>query len=135
MLPPEFRDIVIARCAEGRFILTTFDGCLVGFPLPDWEEFEAAISRVRNASRTLRNFRRLVIGGAEEVALDKQGRLRLSQAHRDYSGIDGEAELVGQLDRFELWSPGRFEADVAQAFDDIDAVSKELAESGIDLPL
>jgi MraZ protein len=132
MLPPEFREILLSRCAEGRFMLTNFDGCLVGFALPDWEGFEEKLNRLKNSSRELRNFRRLVIGGAEELVLDNQGRVRLSQAHRDYAGLDRDVELVGQLEKFEIWNPERFASTVEQ---DFDGVAEELAKSGIDIPL
>lgn len=132
MMPPEFRDIVVSSCAEGKFVCTTYDNCLVGFPLPVWEEFEYKISRLQSPSRKLRDFRRLVIGGAEELAVDKQGRVRLSKAHRDYAGLDGDAEIVGQLDKFEIWNPERFTALTEQDFSD---VADELADSGIDIPL
>lgn len=132
MLPPEFRDIVVSQCQTGRFVLTTYDDCLVGFPLPGWEEFEDKLARLKTPSRKVRNFKRLVIGGAEEVVLDKQGRVQLSAAHREYAGLDREAVLVGQLGKFEVWAPERFRSVVEQDFDD---VSEELAESGIDIPL
>ncbi len=132
MIPPEFRDLLVARCAEGRFVVTTYDSCLVGFPLPSWEEFEYKISKLKNSSRKLRDFRRLVIGGAEELVMDKQGRVRLSQAHRDYAGLERDAELVGQLEKFEIWSPDRLAAATEQDFSD---VADDLAESGVDVPL
>jgi len=132
MLPPEFREIVTSRSAEGKLMLTTFDGCLVGFPLPDWEEFEEKLNQLKNSSQVVRNFRRLVVGGAEELQLDNQGRVRLSQAHREYAGLGKDVELVGQLEKFEIWNPGRFASIVEQDFND---VAEELAKSGIDIPL
>ena len=36
MLPPEFRDALTAASADGTFVLTTYDGCLVGYPAPLW---------------------------------------------------------------------------------------------------
>lgn len=132
MLPPAFRDIVHARCAEGKFVATTYDGCLVGFPLPDWEEFEQGVLAIKSPSRKLRDFRRLVIGGAEELALDKQGRVLISQAHRDYAGLTKEVELIGQLQKFEIWNPARIAEIESQDFDD---VTTELEESGISIPL
>jgi len=132
MLPPEFRDVVFARCAEGKFMLTGYDDCLVGFPLPDWEEFEQQVLAIKNPSRRLRDFRRLVIGGAEELVLDKQGRVLLSQAHREYAKLDKDVELVGQLQKFEIWSPEQYMAIQNQSFDDVTA---ELEASGVDIPL
>ena len=32
MLPPEFRDALAAASADGAFVLTTYDGCLVSWP-------------------------------------------------------------------------------------------------------
>ena len=78
MLPPEFREILTSRSQAGRVVLTTYDGCVVAFPFPDWEEFEHKMNRIRNASRIIRDFRRLVLGGAEEITPYAQGRIRLS---------------------------------------------------------
>lgn len=133
MLPPEFREVVFSRSQEGMFVLTCYDGCLVGFPQPDWEEFEENLLKVKNASRKLRDFRRMVIGSAEQMTLDKQGRVLLSQAHRAYAELDDQAQLVGQLQKFEIWNPQKFASLIeAQDYDD---VTRELEESGIDIPL
>lgn len=129
MLPPEFREILLSRSAEGRVVLTSYDDCVVGFPLPDWEEFEHKLIRIKNAPRKVRDFRRLVLGGAESMSLDAQGRVRLSREQMLYAGIDREAMLVGQGPRFEIWSPERLEPVIAQNFDD---VAQSVADTGID---
>jgi MraZ protein len=129
MLPPEFRDILAARSAEGKAILTTYDGCVVAFPYPDWENFEDQINRIKNPLRPVRDFRRQVLGGAEETAPDPQGRIRLSRAHLEYAAIDRDAVIVGQGPRFEVWSPARLGPILEQAVDD---VAQALAETGLD---
>ncbi len=129
MLPPEFRDILLDRSEGGRLVLTTYDGCIVGFPWPDWVEFEEKINRVQNPARSVRDFRRLVVGGAEPMTADGQGRLRLSRDHMQYAGIGREAVLVGQGPRFELWDAARLNPVLAKDFDD---VAQSMAESGID---
>jgi MraZ protein len=129
MLPPEFREILLLRSAEAKVVLTTYDGCIVAFPLPDWEEFEQKINSVKNPSRDVRDFRRLVIGGAEEMAPDAQGRIRLSREHTTYAAIEGEATLVGQGPRFEIWSPQRLTPVLEKNYDD---VAQAIAETGID---
>lgn len=49
--------------------------------------------------------------GAESVQapVDKSGRICLPDAMAREAGISEEAVLVGLLDRFEIWSPGRYE--------------------------
>ncbi len=129
MLPPDFRDALLQRSAEGKFVLTTYDDCLVAYPEALWLELEEKFARLRNSSRKLRDFRRLVLGGAEEQLPDAQGRIRLSRAHQEYAGISREVVILGQGDRFEIWDQARFKAVLEQDFDD---VAEELAESGID---
>lgn len=133
MLPPEFREILLARCSEGRLVLTTYDDCIVGYPLPDWEEFEEKFNRIKSPSKLVRHFRRLVIGGAREVTIDKQGRIPLSPDHREYAGIDGkEIVLVGQGSKFEIWNHASIEDVLDMNFDD---VAEELAANGIELDI
>lgn len=129
MLPPEFREILLSRSSEGKVVLTTYDGCIVAFPLPDWEEFELKINSIKNPPRNLRDFRRLVIGGAEEMATDSQGRIRLSREHMAYAAIEREVMLVGQGPRFEVWSPERLMPVLEKNYDD---VAQAIADSGID---
>lgn len=129
MLPPEFREILLSRSSEGRLVLTTYDGCAVAFPLPEWEDFEHKLNRLKNPLRSVRDFRRLVLGGAEEMAVDAQGRIRLSREHAAYAGIEREAVIVGQGPRFEIWSPARLAPVLEQNFDDVAAA---IAETGID---
>ena len=124
VLPSGFREVLDSRGAGGRVVLTTFDGCLMGFPLPDWEEFEQQVSNLPNMTKGLRGFRRLVIGGAEELQLDKMGRLRPSQAQLEYAGISKDVLVVGELQKFELWDPARFEGEIEQ---DMSNVAEELA--------
>ncbi len=132
MLPPEVRDALFVASPDGQVALTTFDGCLVAYTPTDWQAFEAGFARVKNPSRKMRDFRRLVIGGFEEVAVDNQGRVKLSKAHMEYAGIDKKVVLVGQGARFEIWSEKALEAIMTQDFGD---VTDELAESGIDFPI
>ncbi len=130
MLSPEFREILLSRSPESKVVLTTYDGCVVGFPLPEWEEFEHKMNRIKNPSKGVRFFRRLVIGGAEEVAVDGQGRVRLSRELLKCAGIEREVVLMGQGSRFEIWAPGTLDAALEQDFDDVAAA---LADTGIDI--
>lgn len=132
VLPVEFREALCARSPAGRFVLTTYDGCIVGFPEPDWTVFEEKFSRLANPSRKMRDFRRLVISGAEVMELDAQGRVRISRAQMEYAGLEHEVALAGQGNRFEIWDQKTFKSLLDQDFDD---VADELAASGIDLCL
>ena len=53
--------------------------------------------------------KRFIGSESVQVALDKVGRICLPEKMARDAGIEGEAVLVGLLDRFEIWSPGRYE--------------------------
>jgi MraZ protein len=53
--------------------------------------------------------KRFIGSGSEQVALDKAGRICLPDKMAKDAGIGTEAILVGLLDRFEIWSPDRYE--------------------------
>ena len=134
MLPPEYRDIICAASSSGSFVFTGYDECIVAYTMPEWEAFEEKTYQLQNPSRALRDFRRLVLGRAEELELDAQGRVRISQALMRYAGLGKDVVLVGQGSKFEIWDTQRFEGlkrdDAA-----LDLAVKELAQSGIDFSL
>lgn len=47
---------------------------------------------------------------SDQAPLDKSGRICLPDLLSKGAGIDREAVLVGSWDRFEIWSPERYEA-------------------------
>ena len=87
----------------------------------NWKSVLAVSGTVRGKSGTF--------AGAEDQSFDAQGRIRLSRAHVEYAGLEHDAVVVGQGDKFEIWDQARFKALLSQDFDD---VADELAESGID---
>lgn len=114
---------------DAKFVLTTYDGCLVGFPWSDWVELEEKFARLPNPSPNVRAFRRLFIGGAEVQTLDAQGRVRLSQDHREYAGLEKDITVMGLINRFEIWNPKTLKASLDEQ--KLDSVTEELASSGI----
>ena len=146
ILPQNFREAIAspdvsafpARDPEDSpqsFMITTFDGCLVAFSLNDWARLEEDLNlnNMRNISTRVRHLRRLLLGGAEKMTPDTQGRILLTPYHREYAGLEREAVMIGMLDRFEIWNPARYRA--ATSPESIAGATEELAASGIDFPL
>jgi len=131
MLPPEYRAIISAASSSGSFVLTGYDDCIWAYTLPGWEAFEEKIYQMQNFTRPFRDFRRLVLGRAEELEFDPQGRVRVSQSLMRYAGLSKDVLLVGQSSRFEIWDTQRY--DLLKIEDA--ALDKELAQSGIDFSL
>ncbi len=46
---------------------------------------------------------------ADEVELDRQGRILIQQRHRDFAGIGKEVVYTGDLSKFRLWAKDEWE--------------------------
>ncbi|MBC8243245.1 MAG: hypothetical protein H8E20_02525 [Verrucomicrobia bacterium] len=51
---------------------------------------------------------RVIGGSSAHLTLDKAGRLCLPEELAAVAGLQKEALLVGRLNKFEIWEPGRF---------------------------
>ncbi len=99
-------------CCERQMIITyALDekgkneaGCLWLYPLPEWERLEQTISKLPTVSKTASRLRRMLIGNAHECEMDKQGRLLIAETLRTHAGFNKNIFLLGQLNKFEVWS-------------------------------
>lgn len=102
-MPHRYRDGLMQTC-EGHLIVTVDrDGCLLVYPLPEWERIEQALMSRPNVDRRVRRLQRLLVGHATECDLDVQGRILLPTPLREYAGLEKRVVLVGQGNKFELW--------------------------------
>jgi MraZ protein len=109
-LPAKYRDRVSDRC-DGHMVLTVhpFDRCLLLYPLADWEAIESQVNALPNStSRQARRLQHLMVGYATELDLDAVNRLLLPAMHRDHAELDKRLILVGQGQKFEIWSEMRW---------------------------
>ena len=109
-LPAKYRDRVTNRC-DGHMVLTVhpFDRCLLLYPLADWEVIESQVNALPNStSRQARRLQHLMVGYATELDLDAANRLLLPTMHRDHAELDKRLILVGQGQKFEIWSEARW---------------------------
>jgi MraZ protein len=132
MLPPDFRDQLLAESSDGRVVLTLFQGQIIGITPSQWEIFiDQLETKIAAPSAQLQDMRRVAYAGYVEVVLDKQGRIQLPTHLRKSGRIDRDVVLAGVGKRFEIWDKDRFEALLEQSHVD---VSAELAGASVTLP-
>jgi MraZ protein len=108
VLPTRYRDRIVERC-QGRLVVTIDrDQCLLLYPLPDWEEIERKLMRLPTLNEHARRLQRLMVGHATDLELDGHGRVLLPPKLREFAGLDRDAMLLGQGNRFELWDEARW---------------------------
>ncbi len=109
-LPAKHREAMALECA-GNLVLTAHPHrCLLLYPQPAWEPIQAKISALSSFDKQSSGLQRLLVGFAEDVALDSAGRLLVSPELRDFAVLSKEVMLVGQGSHFELWSKDAWRA-------------------------
>ncbi len=90
----------------GQLIVTLdpSDPCLLLYPRPEWEVIERKLVRLPSLNRQARKLQRVLMGHASEVELDGAGRILLSAELRESAFLEKHVMLVGQGNKFELWS-------------------------------
>lgn len=121
-IPTGFRESIAAACA-GRLVITynPFDaGALYLYPYPAWEAVRDQVNALPRTRSTNRTLQLKLVGAATTVELDGSGRISLPASHRNATGIERRAVLVGMGDKFELWSEQAHQAQIQQTLDDAD---------------
>lgn len=104
-VPTRYRQALLDDC-QGQLVCTIDiqQPCLLLYPLSEWEEIELKLSRLSSMNPHERRLQRLLLGYAMEGEMDKSGRLLLSAPLRQHAKLSKEIMLVGQLNKFEIWS-------------------------------
>ena len=100
IVPSKYREELKSRCVITR----GFDKCLYIYPLPEWEKWAEALSRLPKADANARNLVRHFYGNAEECELDKQGRVTIPASLREYGELEKELVTIGSGEKIEVWS-------------------------------
>jgi MraZ protein len=108
VMPTRYREQIVER-AQGRVVVTIDrDRCLLIYPLPEWELIESKLMSMPSLRPQTRRLQRLMVGHADDLELDGHGRILLPPELRAYAGLERHGMLLGQGNRFELWSESRW---------------------------
>ena len=102
MLPARIRS-----CIEGETLVITqgVDRCLWMFPPDEWQRIRTNLMESTSLfqSRT-RLIQRRIVAPAQEIELDRSGRLSISPALRDYAALSKDCVVLGIDSYLEIWS-------------------------------
>lgn len=116
---------------EGTFVATrSGDPCIVLYPIKVWKEkLEDKLLRLNKGSALNRHYARNLVRHAEILQYDSQGRVALPTNLIAFAGIEKDVEIVGMIDRIELWAPERLaeiEARFADMDEEMEAIAREI---------
>jgi MraZ protein len=103
-VPKKFR----ADLSKGAVVTRGFDSCLFLYTKKEWEILAKKLAALSFAQASARAFGRLMLAGAMDVEVDKQGRVMLPEYLRHYAGIGKEIVVAGLYSRLELWDRAKW---------------------------
>lgn len=98
-LPAKFRD----ELAEGLVITKGQERCLYVFPTAEFSRLTGALRDAPVTAKAVRDYSRVFFASASDETPDRQGRITIPAALRDYAGLSRECAVIGANTRVEIW--------------------------------
>ena len=90
------------------------------------QDIGALIERFPPFSDEREQFSAALFGTSETLKIDGEGRVALTDSLKAHAGISSEISFVGMGHKFQIWEPGRFRAELAEATEKVRALKKQL---------
>lgn len=97
-----------AKGAKEFYILPDPKNCLVVLPAEVMEKMLDRADDISMGEYERRDALRVLSSRAHATPVDGQGRISLTESLMKHAGVEGEATLIGVLNKFEIWSPARW---------------------------
>jgi MraZ protein len=126
-IPASFRAVLARDGFEGLYCYPTLDRPALdagGNAL--LVEIETLIARYSPYSEEREQFSTALFGTSEVLKIDGEGRVGLTESLKAHAGISDEATFAGLGHKFQIWEPGRFRAELAEATERIRALKRQL---------
>jgi MraZ protein len=129
-VPTAFKSLLEEKYGRELF-LTSLSGEYVRiYPMPVWLDIEEKLGHMPSTHPSRVRFLDRINYFGQEVELDAQGRALIPQRLRDAATMDGDVDVLGQVNCLDVWNHERFLTKLQRdAFTDEDA--RALAEFGI----
>jgi MraZ protein len=126
-IPVKFR----GDLAKGAVVTRGLDSTLFLFPLEEWDKLASKLSSLPLGQSNSRAFSRLMLAGAMDVSLDKQGRLVLPEYLRDYASLKKQVVVAGLFNRLEIWDEEIWQKYKTAMEEEVGDIAEKLGELGV----
>ncbi|MCK5332613.1 division/cell wall cluster transcriptional repressor MraZ [Candidatus Parcubacteria bacterium] len=126
-VPVKFR----SDLKKGAVITRGLDGCLFLYTISEWKVLAEKLSSLPISQSNTRAFARLMLAGAMDVQLDKQGRVILPDYLRKYAGLKKKIVIGGLFNRLEIWNEETWNKYKEKTEKDSSNIAEKLGELGV----
>lgn len=99
ILPAKFRE----ELASGLVLTRGQERCIYVFSEQEFARVHEQMREAPISSKQARDYNRVFLSGASDEVPDKQGRVTIPVALREYAGLGRELAVIGAGSRAEIW--------------------------------
>ncbi len=126
MLPSVLRKQLPANSQEKLIVNRGFEKHIYIYPIDEWEKIALELSKLNQYVRDHRELVRYILRGATPVPIDSTGRMLIPKTLLDYSGIQKDAVLIGNINKIEMWSKSEYDKLYADDSNDISKLAEKV---------
>ncbi len=121
-LPAKYREDL----AGGVVITKGQERCLYVFPAAEFERITQALRAAPVTAKAVRDYSRVFFASASDDVPDKQGRVTIPPALRQYAALQRDCVVIGANTRLEIWDEQAWESYLSDQEDAFSAASEEV---------
>lgn len=126
-VPAKFRSHLNTAAVVTRGL----DQSLFIYPRKEWEEIAAKLAALPLSKAGSRAFARLMLAGAWDIELDKQGRIMIPEYLRKFANLSKKIVAAGLYDRIEIWDEQAWTEYKRNTERESTKIAEELGELGV----
>lgn len=117
---------------KNKVVITRgLDKCLFIYPMRVWQELAGKLGTLPVGESATRSFIRLMLAGAVDVEVDKQGRILVPDFLKQYAGLNKNVVIAGIYNRLEVWDEKKWKAYKKSAEKNTDEIAEQLGKLGV----
>jgi MraZ protein len=126
-IPVKFRKQLKAKVVVTRGL----DNSLFLYTVDEWKKLAEKLASLPISTANTRAFSRLMLAGAMDCEIDKQGRIILPGYLKAFAQINKKLVLAGLYNRIEIWSEELWETYKQQTEKESNAIAEQLGSLGV----
>lgn len=108
------------------YITRGYENCLILVDEKRWNNFIGIINKNPLLSLNVRDTKRFILGGAQQIEYDKLGRFVLPESLKNFANIENQLVFVGVGEWVELWDQDRWNAKLRDLSNKVGDIAEKL---------